>query len=224
VGAVFGFLESLACRQGFAGGESPVGGGVGVDSGEVEEGGSSSHQNLAVREEVGEVLLDDMSKAVIATSELAEEVACVIMSDGNACAFELGATQSMPRILAEVGAVIAEETSFRHVVNGGQADPTTEGHARAHVREGRDGEMWVRPAQSRLVPARGEADKVRVGAGVAIQEGLQTGIVNLLGQGALEPAQRGEAGVVERDLVGVEGERCQACREVLAVEVRLTSA
>ena len=101
---------------------------------------------LAVGEEVGEILLDNMGEAVIAPSKLAEQVARTVMSGGDVCAFELGAAQGVPRVQAEVVTVVAEETCPGHVVYGGQAKPLRKGHARAQVGEGRDSELRVGPA------------------------------------------------------------------------------
>ena len=89
-----------------------------------------------------------MGKAVIAPGVLAEEVACTIVSDGDAGALELGAAQAVPRVQAEISAVIAEETCLGHVVDGRQADPIADRQGHAQIRVRLDCGARLRPAQS----------------------------------------------------------------------------
>ena len=86
MGAVLRLLVTLTLRHGPAGREVDVGGGVGVDTGEVEEDAPSGHEDLSVRKEVGQVLLDDVGEEVVASGELAEKVAGAVVADWFGCA------------------------------------------------------------------------------------------------------------------------------------------
>ena len=75
VGTVLGLLVPFTSGYGFAWGKGAVGGGVGVDTGEVEQDGAPGHEDLTVGKEVGKVLLNNVGKTVVAPGILAEEVA-----------------------------------------------------------------------------------------------------------------------------------------------------
>ena len=47
---------------------------------------------------MGKVLLDGVGQAVVAPSELAQEVAAFVVADGDVGAFEFGAAEGVPRV------------------------------------------------------------------------------------------------------------------------------
>ncbi len=69
-----------------------------------------------------------------------------------------------------------------------------------------------------------EPHEVCVGAGVAVEKRLKARVVDLFGKVVLQAAKRGETSIVDRNLIGVEGEDAEAPREVFAIQVRLPGA
>jgi hypothetical protein len=118
VSTVLALLVALPLGHGFARGQIDVVSGVGVDAGEIEEDGASGHEDFAVWKEVGEILLDDVSQAVVASGVLAQQIASVVVAARNDGAFELGAAQTMPWVHPEVDTFLAKETVCGHAVDG----------------------------------------------------------------------------------------------------------
>ena len=109
MGAVLTLFVALSLGHGFAGGKVDVVSGMRVDAGEVKQDGASGHKDFTVWKEVGEVLLDDVSQAVVAPGELAKDVAGVVMAARNNGAFELGTAQAVPWVHPEIDTFLAKK-------------------------------------------------------------------------------------------------------------------
>ena len=149
VSGVFGAFVGRSVLDGGSRGRVRVGGAVEVDAGEVVVDRFVREGNHAIRKKVTEIFRDNMSSAIVATSETGKQVAGAIMNDSDDGALELFAAGAVPGVVFDVH--VAKCTKCRGVFDGGKAKSHAGDDGSAQVRKGMKVPVRSQPRESALV-------------------------------------------------------------------------
>ena len=198
VGSILANFVLLTPRHGFPRGHVNIGGGVRIHPRDVKVYRAAEHVDLAVRQKVGQVLLYDVGGAVIAAREAAKQLAAVVVPLRDSLALELCTAERVPGRSSDV--LFAEGAGLWHVVQRRQAQAKACHDGGAEVSVDGGGGGGLHPSLSGLVPARGKADQVGVGALRALEESVEVVVEKLLRERSLQALELGDALVVRDDL------------------------
>ena len=165
-----------------------------VDARHVKIHRAVEHMNLSIGQKVGQVLLHDVGGAVVATSEAAQQLTATVMPPRDCLALQLSTAERVPGRCSDV--LLAEGAGFWDVVQRWQAEAKASHDGGTEVSIGGGGGGRLHPSLGGLVPAGCKTDHVRVGALVALEEGVKAVVEELLRERALQALKLGDALVV----------------------------